>query len=60
MGAGDSMVAAFIGAYLKHHDFYQALLYSASAGAATAFTKGITEMSEVKKLLRQIKINVIK
>ncbi|AHI57900.1 hypothetical protein P344_02775 [Spiroplasma mirum ATCC 29335] len=54
------MVAAFIGAYLKHHDFYQALLYSASAGAATAFTKGITEMSEVKKLLRQIKINVIK
>ncbi|AHF57612.1 1-phosphofructokinase [Spiroplasma eriocheiris] len=60
VGAGDSMVAGFIGTYLKHHAFDQALVYSASAGAATAFTKGIAENTEVKKLLGQIKINVIK
>ncbi|MGL5268295.1 MAG: 1-phosphofructokinase [Spiroplasma sp.] len=56
VGAGDSMVAGFIGTFIKTKDVKQSLLVAAASGAATAFSQGIGELSLVEKLKEQIKI----
>lgn len=59
VGAGDSMVAGFIGTYLKTEDSKASLLMATAAGGSTAFSQGIGELSLVNKLKTQIKIKVI-
>lgn len=56
VGAGDSMVAGFIGTYSKTKDPKESLLVASAAGAATAFSQGIGELDLVEKLKEQIKI----
>lgn len=56
VGAGDSMVAGFIGTYVKTKDKKESLLVASSAGAATAFSQGIGSFELVEKLKEQIKI----
>lgn len=56
VGAGDSMVAGFIGTYNKTKDAQASLLIGCASGAATAFCQGIGELDLVKELQKQIKI----
>lgn len=56
VGAGDSMVAGFIGTYWKTKNAKESLLVASAAGAATAFSQGIGEKELVDKLKEQIKI----
>lgn len=56
VGAGDSMVAGFIGTYNKTKDVKASLLVGSASGAATAFCQGISELDLVEKLQKQIKI----
>ncbi len=53
-GAGDSMVAGFIAGFLKNKDLKTALSYGVCAGSATAFSEGIANELEVRKLLSMI------
>ncbi|MDQ7982891.1 MAG: 1-phosphofructokinase [Spiroplasma sp.] len=59
VGAGDSMVAGFIGSYLKTDDPKTSLQIATAAGGATAFSQGIGDLALVNKLKSQIKIKVI-
>lgn len=56
VGAGDSMVAGFVGTYWKTKNAKESLLIASCAGAATAFSQGIGEKDLVEKLKTQIKI----
>ncbi|MBE4704273.1 1-phosphofructokinase [Spiroplasma platyhelix] len=56
VGAGDSMVAGFVGTYSKTKDIRESLLVASAAGAATAFCQGIGDLDLVEKLKAQIKI----
>ncbi|WP_338954977.1 1-phosphofructokinase [Spiroplasma endosymbiont of Polydrusus cervinus] len=60
VGAGDSMVAGFVGTYLATKDYQKALLTGICAGSATAFSPGIAEPAVVESLKKQIKITVFK
>ena len=51
VGAGDSMVAGFLAAYLETKDFEKALKLGICAGSATAFSYGLATKSEIDKLL---------
>lgn len=50
VGAGDSMVAGFVAGYCQSEDFEHALKMAVSAGAATAFSKGLATGSEIMRL----------
>lgn len=54
VGAGDSMVAAFI-AGSKSKDYSFALKLGTAAGGATAFKEGLAKKSEIDEVLKQIK-----
>lgn len=56
VGAGDSMVAGFVGTYLATKDPKVSLLVASAAGAATAFSQGIGTLDLVEQLKAQIKI----
>ncbi|WHQ37378.1 1-phosphofructokinase [Spiroplasma sp. SV19] len=60
VGAGDSMVAGFVGTYLETQDYQTALLIAVCAGSATAFSPGIASRDLVESLKPQIKITIFK
>lgn len=60
VGAGDSMVAGFVGTYLATNNYQEALLIGICAGSATAFSPGIADQSLVESLKPQIKITIFK
>lgn len=60
VGAGDSMVAGFVGTYLATNDYQEAMLTSICAGSATAFSQGIADKLLVESLKQQIKIRTFK
>ncbi|CAH0307136.1 Tagatose-6-phosphate kinase [Peribacillus simplex] len=57
VGAGDSMVAGFIGTYEKTGDILTAFRFSLAAGSATAFSADLGTMDKIEELLPQIAIN---
>ncbi|WP_125605659.1 1-phosphofructokinase [Lapidilactobacillus bayanensis] len=60
VGAGDSMLAGFIGEFSQHHDPKMAFKYGLACGSATAFTEDIANIEQINALLPQIKIDLIK
>lgn len=54
VGAGDSMVAGFLGAYLNTGDYAVALRWGVAAGSATAFSLGLAKKDQVEELLREM------
>lgn len=60
VGAGDSMLAGFIGEFSKHQDPESAFKYGLACGSATAFTEDIANIDQINALLPQIKIDLIK
>jgi len=57
VGAGDSMVAGFIGTYEKTKNIISAFHYSLAAGSATAFSTDLCSQELINELLPQIEIN---
>ncbi|MEY9867760.1 1-phosphofructokinase [Peribacillus sp. B2I2] len=57
VGAGDSMVAGFIGTYEKTADILSAFRFSLAAGSATAFSSDLGTLDKIEELLPQIDIN---
>lgn len=53
VGAGDSMVAGFIGEYVKTKDIVQAFKMGLAAGSATAFSYDLAKADEIKALISQ-------
>ena len=59
VGAGDSMIAGFVGTFLETKDVLQAFKYGLASGSATAFTEDLGTKEEIDALLDEIKIEKI-
>lgn len=59
VGAGDSMIAGFVGTYFKTNDAAESFKIGMACGAATAFTKDIAVKSQIVAVLPQIKVEQI-
>ena len=55
-GAGDSLVAGFIGKWDQTHDMLQAFQYGVASGSATAFNYDLAEKQDIDTLLPQVQI----
>ncbi|WEG13039.1 1-phosphofructokinase [Pullulanibacillus sp. KACC 23026] len=59
VGAGDSLVAGFLGAYSKHGDLLEAFQYGVAAGSATAFSMDLCTQEKVESLYKKIEIQAL-
>lgn len=59
VGAGDSMIAGFVGTWFEKHDAAEGLRVGSACGGATAFTEDIAVKSQIDAVLPQIKIDVV-
>ncbi|MFL6557715.1 MAG: 1-phosphofructokinase [Bacillus sp. (in: firmicutes)] len=59
VGAGDSMVAGFIAAYVETKNIKEAFRYSVASGSATAFSIGLCTKEKVEELLPHVHIKEI-
>lgn len=56
VGAGDSLVAGFIGTYQKENDFIKAFQIAVATGSATAFSRDLATKDKINSLLDQVTI----
>lgn len=56
VGAGDSMVAGFVGTYVDTTDVVQAFKMGLAAGSATAFSYDLAKAEDINALLDQIEV----
>lgn len=54
VGAGDSMVAGFLGGYLKTQDYEYALKLGTACGGATAFHSGLATKQQIEEVLNSL------
>jgi 1-phosphofructokinase len=54
VGAGDSMVAGFIGGYLKTKDYQYAIKLGTACGSATAFHSDLATKNQIEELLQTL------
>lgn len=59
VGAGDSMVAGFLAAFVKTNSVEEAFRFSVAAGSATAFSIGLCTSEKVESLLSQVQLEKI-
>ena len=59
VGAGDSMIAGFVGTWFEKHDAAEGLRVGSACSGATAFTEDIAIKSQIDAVLPQIKIDVV-
>lgn len=59
VGAGDSMVAGFIGEYTRTNDFEKALKQGAACGSATAFSSDLATKEYIDKIVKDIIVTQI-
>lgn len=59
VGAGDSMIAGFVGTYYKTQDPVEAFRVGMACGGATAFTEDIAVKSQIDTVLPQIKVEEV-
>lgn len=57
VGAGDSMIAGFVGTYVLHGDPLEAFRTGVASGSATAFSDDLAVRSLIEQLLPQVKIS---
>ena len=60
VGAGDSMVAGFLAAYVKTRNIEEAFRNGVASGSATAFSLGLCTREKVEELLPQVQIKEIR
>lgn len=56
VGAGDSLVAGFIGTYVKEQDFVSSFQIAVATGSATAFSQDLATKEKIDSLMEQVKI----
>ena len=56
VGAGDSMIAGFIGQYAKTQDSVEAFKWGVACGSATAFSDDLAEAAFIQELLPEVEI----
>ncbi|MBO1300830.1 MULTISPECIES: 1-phosphofructokinase [unclassified Enterococcus] len=59
VGAGDSMIAGFIGSYSKQADAVEAFKWGVACGSATAFSDDLAVRSFIDELLPEVEITKI-
>ncbi|AOO75601.1 1-phosphofructokinase [Latilactobacillus curvatus] len=59
VGAGDSMIAGFVGTFAQHHDALVAFKTSLACGSATAFSEDLATSAKINELLPQIEITQV-
>ena len=58
-GAGDSLVAGFIGIWDQTKDIQKAFQFGVASGSATAFKYDLAEKEDIEALLPQVEIQKI-
>ncbi|WP_164667731.1 1-phosphofructokinase [Virgibacillus doumboii] len=58
--AGDTMLAMFIQKVQAGFTIEKALIYASAAGASTAFSKGLSDLSDIDELVNKIHIDNLK
>ena len=56
VGAGDSMIAGFVGEFAKSHDAVKAFRHGVACGTATAFSDDLAEVAFIKEISDQVVI----
>lgn len=56
VGAGDSMVAGFTGAYAKTKDVVEALKWGVACGTATAFSDDLADLNTITAIYHQVEV----
>lgn len=59
VGAGDSMIAGFVGAWARGGDVMEAFATGVACGSATAFSDDLAEAELIHKLRKQVEIEII-
>jgi 1-phosphofructokinase len=59
VGAGDSMIAGFIGSYSKNQDPIEAFKWGVACGSATAFSDDLASRALIDELLPEVEITKI-
>ena len=59
VGAGDSMIAGFIGSYSKEQDPVEAFKWGVACGSATAFSDDLAEKALIDELITEVEITKI-
>ncbi|MDG4655346.1 1-phosphofructokinase [Ectobacillus antri] len=59
VGAGDSLVAGFLGRYVQTQNILEAFRYGVATGSATAFSSDLTTRDTIERLLPQVKVTVL-
>lgn len=59
VGAGDSMVAGFVGTYAKNHNLLDAFKMGLACGAATAASEDLGRGDLIQEILKRVQINQI-
>ncbi|MBO0448545.1 1-phosphofructokinase [Enterococcus sp. MJM12] len=59
VGAGDSMIAGFIGAYSENKDAVNAFKWGVASGSATAFSDDLAQAEFIQELLAEVVIEKI-
>ncbi len=57
--AGDSLLATFVGQLELGMPIDEALKYAAATGASTAFSAGLSDLSDVKALMKALTVTDI-
>lgn len=59
VGAGDSMIAGFIGSFSKDHDPVEAFKWGVACGSATAFSDDLATKALIDELITEVEITKI-
>ncbi|MEI5993127.1 1-phosphofructokinase [Candidatus Enterococcus mansonii] len=59
VGAGDSMIAGFVGTFTKNNDPIEAFKWGVACGSATAFSDDLASAELINELLSEVKIEKI-
>lgn len=59
VGAGDSMIAGFVGSFIKTNNLIESFHTGASCGSATAFSEDLANKSKIDEIYNQIEITKI-
>ena len=59
VGAGDSMIAGFIGSYSKDQDPVEAFKWGVACGSATAFSDDLATKALIDELIPEVEITKI-
>lgn len=59
VGAGDSMIAGFIGSFSKDHDPVEAFKWGVACGSATAFSDDLATKALIDELIPEVEITKI-